>query len=93
MTNEELRQAIEDAYKLARATAPDAAWYGDAVKHLRALLVEQERRAVAQQSLGATPYQAVQQWPQVALAVSTCPVPGAAMNPPWAATCKVGGYE
>jgi hypothetical protein len=49
MTNEELRQAIDDANRLARQTAPSAPWYVDAVKHLKALMNEQERRAVTRE--------------------------------------------
>ena len=45
MSNDELRQAIEDVNKLTRTTAPDAPLYWDFVKHLRVLMAEQERRA------------------------------------------------
>lgn len=48
ITNDELRQAIEDANNLVRTTGPDSPVYMDAVMHLRALLLEQQRRAAAQ---------------------------------------------
>lgn len=47
MTNDELRQAIEDANKLVRTTAPDSPVHADVVNHLRALLLEQQRRSAA----------------------------------------------
>lgn len=47
MTNGELRQAIEDANNIVRTTAPGSPVYGDAATHLRALLMEQQRRAAA----------------------------------------------
>ena len=47
MTNDELRQAIEDANKLVRTTASDSPVHNDFVKHLRALLTEQQKRSAA----------------------------------------------
>ena len=45
MTNDELRQAIEDANVRVRTTAPDSPVHDDVVTHLRALLLEQQRRS------------------------------------------------
>lgn len=80
MTNDELRQAIEDANKLARTTAPDSPVHNDVVKHLRALLAEQQRRA----ALPAAPVLAPTGplWVQPVIVQPTW-APGGTGNPPW----------
>ena len=45
MTNDELRQAIEDANRLVRQVSKDARNYADLCAHLNVLLAEQQRRA------------------------------------------------
>jgi hypothetical protein len=100
MTNEELRHAIEDANKLARSTHSSWEWYVDVVKHLRALMVEQQRRAVAQQELKEPSSPAPAPWASLAPAVSPYPIyqpphVGAPrpIDTPWVVTCKGAGSE
>lgn len=85
MTNDELRQAIEDANKLARTTAPDSPVHNDVVKHLRALLAEQQRRA----ALPAAPVVAPT-GPLLVQPVLVQPtwVPRAPWTPPYEITCS-----
>jgi DNA polymerase III gamma/tau subunit len=45
MTNDELRQAIEDTNAMCRTTSPNSLVYKDIMNHLRDLLMEQKRRA------------------------------------------------
>ena len=45
MTNDELRQAIEDANRMVSQVAKDTRNYADLCAHLNALLAEQQRRA------------------------------------------------
>lgn len=90
MTNDELRQAIEDANKRISTTSSGAAWFGDLVEHLLALMAEQQRRAVAQQAYEPSP--TVWPTPAPVPAVSPYPqfVPGPAISPigpPWTVTC------
>jgi len=47
MTNNELRQAIEDANRMVSQVSKDARNYSDLCAHLNALLAEQLRRATA----------------------------------------------
>ena len=79
MTNDELRQAIEDAAKLVRSTAPDSPVYDDTVRHLRALLAEQQRRA-GQALPVFTPVGPVLVQPAI---VQPTWVPYSTGNPPW----------
>lgn len=82
MTNDELRQAIEDANKLVRTTAADSPVHTDIVRHLRALLTEQQRRA-GQTLPVFTPVGPVWVQPMVQPAWS----PHAPWTPPFEITC------
>lgn len=83
MTNDELRQAIEDANKLVRTTAPDSPVHSDVVRHLRALLLEQQRRSATPPVVApAGPL-----WVQPVVVQPTW-VPRAPWTPPYEITCS-----
>jgi hypothetical protein len=85
MTNDELRQAIEDANKLVRTTAQDSPVHDDIVKHLRALLLEQQRRSLAAPVIAPTgPL-----WVQPVIVQPTW-VPRQPWEPPYTITCAAG---
>ena len=88
MTNDELRQAIEDATKMVRATAPDSPVHGDVVAHLRALLLEQQRRSMA----APVVVPAGPLWVQPVVVQPTW-VPRPAWEPPWIVTCRTAGIS
>lgn len=89
MTNDELRQAIEDAAKLVRTTASDSPVYHDAVKHMRALLAEQQRRAAVTLAPVVAPVVAPTgpQWVQPVIVTPTW-IPQQPWTPPYEITCR-----
>ena len=83
MTNDELRQAIEDANVRVRTTAPDSPVHDDVVTHLRALLLEQQRRSTtAPVVVPAGPL-----WVQPVVVQPTW-VPQQPWVPPYEITCR-----
>lgn len=83
MTNDELRQAIEDANRMLSALTKDSRNYGDLLAHMNALLAEQRRRAEAPSvSAPVGPL-----WVQPVVVQPTW-VPRAPWQPPYEITCR-----